>query len=115
MIKVALVFVVVLLAGCAENPFRPDPIIQTVSVNKPVLYCPAPPEFIYPKLVILDLVPGDEKDPGKVAQHYKAVVKQLEGEIKARDRALRAYEEIQTIDPYLKPIQVERIFKELTK
>lgn len=115
MIKIIFALMLVMLAGCTENPFRPEPVIQTVTVNKPVLYCPAPPAFIYPKLVILDLAPGDEVDPGKVAQHYKAVVKQLEGEVKARDRALRAYEEIQTIDPLLKPIQVERIFKEMVK
>ena len=115
MIRFVLVLVSILVVGCTDNPFKPEPEIHTVTVTKPVLYCPAPPSFVYPKLVILELVQGDEKDPGKVVQHYKAVVKQLEGEIKSRDRALRAYEEMQTIDPYLKPIQVERIFKELTK
>lgn len=103
-----------MLTGCAFDPslFKSDPEIKIVTVNKPVLYCPAPPTFTYPRLLILDLVEGDEKDPGRVVQYYKAAVKQLEGEIQSRDRVIKAYEDIQTQDPNLLPIQVEQAFKE---
>ena len=100
------------LVGCSLLP-KPQPEIQVVTVNKPILYCPAPPSFSYPKLIIQDLVPGDEKDPGRVVQYYKATVKQLEGEIVARDRALNAYEQIQSLDPTLQPTHVERTFREM--
>jgi hypothetical protein len=109
------VSLILILQGCAFDPsvFDTEPEIQVVQVDKPLLYCPAPTAFTYPRLVIESLVPGDEKDPGRVAQFYKAVVKQLEGEIKARDKVLKAYADIGSVNPNLSPVEVDAIFKDL--
>lgn len=116
--KTALVILLIsLLSGCAFDPsmFKSDPEIKVVTVEKPLLYCPAPPDFEYPRLVIEDLVPGDEKDPGRVVQYWKATAKQLEGEVIKRDTILEAYRKIQNKNPDLKPIEVERMFNEMIK
>jgi hypothetical protein len=112
-----MVIITLLLSGCAFDPsiFKPDTEIKVVTVNVPLLYCPAPPTFTYPRLVIEDLMPGDEKDPGRVSQFYKATVKQLEGEIVTRDITLDAYRAISTQSPNMSPADVDKMFKDLIK
>lgn len=107
----------VLFGGCAFDPaaFKTQQEVKIVKVETPLLYCPAPPDFEYPRLIIEDLVPGDEADPGRVVQYWKASVKQLEGEVKKRDIILKAYKQIQTTNPNLTPVDVERTFNEMIK
>jgi hypothetical protein len=64
-----LITACILLTAC-----HPDAIIkpQLVYVNKPVWYCPIPPTVAAINLNTPTLTPADQKDPGKVAQYYKA-------------------------------------------
>jgi len=109
-------FMIMLLTGCAFDSayVKPETKIEVVTVEKPLLYCPAPPVIPYPALMIRGLVPGDEVDPGRVVQFYKATVKQMEGEIRTRDLIINAYDQISKKSPDLKPAEVDVMFKELT-
>ena len=113
--NILIIALPLVLAGCGLFQQKPDIKIETVTVDKPILYCPVPPEMQYPHLLIQDLVPGDEKDPGRVAQYYKATVKQMEGEIKSRDLILEAYRKIQQQGKDLTPVEVDKMFKGLIK
>jgi len=73
-------------------------------VYKPLLVCPAPPAMEKPLLLIDQLSEEDKKDPGKVAQAYKASVKQLtnylndlELVVKQYDATSKQYEELKKI------------------
>lgn len=113
---IVLFFITTLLSGCAFDSIhtKPDTRVEVVTVEKPLLYCPAPPKIPYPTLMIRGLVPGDEVDPGRVVQFYKATVKQMEGEIRARDLIINAYDQISKKSPDLKPVEVDVMFEELT-
>ena len=65
---IALV-VVPFLSGCAATT---QYVIKTVPVDKPILVCPAPPSLENYEFEVNNLKPEDAKDPGKVAQAYKA-------------------------------------------
>jgi hypothetical protein len=111
-----LIFSTMFLVGC--DPVQPgpdpEPQMQVVTVDKPILYCPVPPTLTSQRLVIEDLVIGDEKDPGRVAQYYNAAIQQLQSEIETRDRILKAYKEIQSGGSAMQPKDAEKIFKEMT-
>jgi hypothetical protein len=112
------VFTLFILVGCGNNPQKPDPTIQNVSVDKPILYCPNPPDVSLGRLVTSDLSPADISEPGKVAKYYKAVVIQLLGEIHSRDVIIQAYKDlqhVQNVNPALKPTDINALFNESIK
>ena len=89
-IKIATVLAaVLLLAGCNGNQNVRDIDIQEVKV--PFLYCPPPPRVQRPTLVIEQLSPADQTDPGKVAQAYKASFIQLRGYTENLEQILQQY------------------------
>lgn len=88
--KLASIFcVALLLSACGGNPVK-DVDVQQVKV--PFLYCPAPPRVQRPVLVIDQLSPADQTDPGKVAQAYKASFIQLRGYVENLEQILRQYD-----------------------
>lgn len=91
-----------LLAGCTVLPQRVK--TETVTVKVPVLYCPAPPKdvLVRPKLPINDIQPGDESDPGKVAQNYKATVKTLQNYSFILEKTVKQYQKYNNMHPKVK-------------
>lgn len=87
-----------LTVGCATTTVEPAPKIKVVTVEKPVIKCPAPPDFSFPRLIIEDLTPEDVNDYGRVVQYWKATLLQLISEIEKRDAALDAYRKMQEED-----------------
>ncbi len=80
------------LAGCASTgtniPSKPDIVYVDKIITKD---CPVPKYLTLPDLYIYQLSPQDSKDPGKVAQVYKATIKQLMGAVQERDAILNSY------------------------
>lgn len=66
---------------CKKPEVRTVVKVETVEVVKPVFQCPSELQTVHqperPTLMLNLLSEQDEKDPGKVAQYYKASVKQL--------------------------------------
>lgn len=94
-----------LLAGC---PGTTQYVVKTVEVDKPILVCPAPPKLEDYEFQVNKLTPEDIKDPGKVAQRYKAdmyYLRRMEGVYKdiidrynkAREDARKAREQVDKI------------------
>ena len=66
------------LAGCGTT--KPVERVQTIEVKVPVpTPIPMPKDTVRPELMIYQLKPEDDKNPGKVIQYYQATVKQLQG------------------------------------
>lgn len=59
--------IVLAIAGCGSNPTK----IQTVSVDKPIVYCPAPPAVPTYESAVDKLTPADKNNPGVVGEAYK--------------------------------------------
>jgi hypothetical protein len=79
----------VLLVGCGGNAFtKPDIVYVDKIITKE---CPEPPEVNLPDVYIYRLTEDDKKDPGKVAQYWKATAKQLMGAIQERDAIIEGY------------------------
>lgn len=72
--KIIVLIFLLFLVGCGTNP-----IVETKVqyVNKPILYCPEPPNIEHPTLLIDKLTEHDKNNHGVVAQAYKATIKQL--------------------------------------
>lgn len=69
MIRTITALVITLfLVGCADTQY----VVKTQIVDKPVLVCPAPPTIEPIEFQVSKLTAEDAKDPGKVAQAYKA-------------------------------------------
>jgi len=66
--KLIIFIVLALIVGCTTVPV---PVVQTVTVEKPVAFVPPPPEV--PKFVskVDQLTQADAANPGKVSQAYK--------------------------------------------
>lgn len=102
---IATLLAIPLLAGCAGQM---QYAVKTVIVDKPVLVCPAPPQLDNYDFEVSKLKPEDAKDPGKVAQAYKAdmlYLRRMEGVYKdiikkysdAADEAAKARAEVDKI------------------
>lgn len=84
MVKIMVLLLCVCLSGCSLF-FKKEKeyvyITKTIEVDKPVFQCPSKlKEMNYPtrpSLHIWELTEQDATDPGKVAQYYKASIKQL--------------------------------------
>lgn len=100
--KIVAIIIFGLLSGCATMGGATKTDIQYV--YKPILVCPEPPSTSRPLLLIDQLSEDDKVDPGKVAQSYKATVKQmsdyieeLETIIKHYDTTSKQYEELRKV------------------
>lgn len=77
------------LTACGSLPTKTE--IQYV--DRPILFCPAPPVTERPILLIDQLTDEDKKDPGKVAQIYKAAIKQLTNHVEELELIIDRYDE----------------------
>lgn len=85
--RALIVVMALLLAGCQTRIVK-----EPVEVLIPVAtQCPAPPEMEPVIPMTKQLKPGDEAQPGYVAQVYRATIIQLLGEIQRRDTILDAF------------------------
>lgn len=89
---IVLILVGLLFTGCSTLPSRIR--VETVTVKVPVLYCPLPPvdATTRPGLPISEIQHGDEVDPGKVVQRYKATVKTLQNYSLRLEKVIKQYE-----------------------
>lgn len=79
-----------LLVGC--NMVKPQP--EIITIEKPVISCPAPNQVPPVDLAIYQLTNDDVNDPGKVVQAYKATIIQLNSQIDQYRKALQFYEDV---------------------
>ena len=64
-----VLFGLTVLAGC-QNQIQPQ--VKIVTVDKPIPFCPPPPDIPVCTNYVANLTIADSKDPGKVAQSYVA-------------------------------------------
>lgn len=93
MVKIFAILALALsLVACGPGTIKLRTEVQQVYV--PLLYCPAPPDILRPTLAIHSLSEEDAGDPGKVAMHYKATVKQLEGYVTELEAIVKQYDKV---------------------
>lgn len=102
---------VLLLTGCG-----PEYIVkkEIVTVNKPVPYCPAPPDIPEYVFQVDLLTSADLNDPGKVGQAYKADMIVLRHNDRSLRAALKAYESINTSFTSVQQ-QIDQIFSTINQ
>ena len=82
----------VLLSGCSTLRFKGS--VQEVKV--PLLYCPAPPDYLRPDLEIHNLTNEELNSPGKVVQAYSASMIQLLAYTQELEKSLQFYQDANT-------------------
>ena len=85
---------------------------EVVTVDKPVPYCPVPPDIPTYDFLVDTLTPADAADPGKVGQYYRYDMDQL----RHTDQLLRLIlEQYRSAAGDLTAVQpeIDKIFKQL--
>jgi hypothetical protein len=75
------------LAGCATT----EPVVRTVTVDKPIPFCPTPPNVPTVEYKVDALTMDDLKDPGKVGQAYKYDMLALRQQLRIYQQILSEY------------------------
>jgi hypothetical protein len=109
MVKILILIIPLFLVGCSNTPLKIKTEIQQVYI--PLLYCPAPPVIERPTLPIHMMTERQLHNPGEVAKHYKATVReligyshQLELTLDMYDKTSKGYEEMkQQFEQEIKP------------
>lgn len=90
-LKTTTILLTALLTACTSGTIIKP---QIVTVDKPVFSCPVPPVVNDVQLLTSTLTEQDRKDPGKVAQYYKADIIQLQGQIQQYKTVIESYKNI---------------------
>lgn len=91
----AFIVAALLLSACQHNPLVPD--VKVVYVDKPIPFCPAPPQI--PECIKYTdaLTSADAKDPGKVAQLTKLELACLRAEAVSLRQTVRSYKDVSSM------------------
>lgn len=99
--KISVLLVTLLLAACQPSIIKP----QIVTVDKPVFSCPVAPVVPEVQLLTPTLTAADRKDPGKVAEYYKADMVQLQDQVdqykKIIDQYTKSSQQLQQLQPVI--------------
>jgi hypothetical protein len=87
-----LIMVLMALSACASNSLNTKK--DVVLVDKPLPYCPAPPQVNECVSMVDALTPADANDPGKVAQAYKYDMMCYRSSNKTLRQVLQQYENV---------------------
>jgi hypothetical protein len=91
---IRILVIALLLTGCATTS---PTVIQPVTVNKPVLSCPPPPDLPVFTSLVDKLTEQDIANPGTIGQAYVKDMVLLRHLIRQYQQILQEYKQISTI------------------